>query len=127
MKVSFAVIFGITLVSGLFALSAGSEKKTGDIVFQAAKKGKVVFSHRFHAALENIPCEYCHTRINRLKEEAAAKKTAFSYMNFCIQCHNGFKAFRTESNCYRCHEMKNPTAHSNDKNPHKEKEHNGKN
>lgn len=121
-----AVLCGLTLGLVLWALAAMSDPKTGDITFQAAKKGRVVFSHKFHAALEGIPCDYCHVRLKALRDAAGAKKTAFSYMDFCLLCHDGTKAFRTDGNCSRCHESKNPSAHGTDNGEHAGHPHGGK-
>lgn len=85
------------------------DKKDIVVTFFLKKKENVVFSHRTHAAVKNIPCSLCHESL--LKEYMEkAKGTGMKYYEFldkkfCLNCHSGKVSFNAnlEKNCILCH------------------------
>jgi len=57
-------------------------KEVPEIIFKSKELPAAVFSHRVHAGVKNMGCEFCHTG-----------KVAFSSKENknCIRCHNAKK------------------------------------
>jgi len=94
-------------------------KSTGDpgsppetIEFQSSRDGNVIFTHKKHFDRVSGDCSTCHDKIftqsrepinygKALHRAAEAKRTA------CASCHAiGGTAFAADSNCTKCHLMR---------------------
>lgn len=50
----------------------------------------IAFSHKLHAGMYEIDCNYCHTGVNR------GKRATIPSVNICMNCHNAVKTKSTE-------------------------------
>lgn len=94
-----AIIICLLLTAPAWGVPAGKtlEWKTS--------QGTVVFKGDDHAG-KGMKCAECHTKIFRMKKDAAEMKMAdINAGKFCGECHNGTKAFTTSDpkNCSKCH------------------------
>jgi c(7)-type cytochrome triheme protein len=83
------------------AMAAGG----GDITFTLKSADPVHFSHDYHLKLRGLKCAACHFQKFAKGVGYEMKKEAITKNGFCVNCHNGMKAFdvSNEKNCTRCH------------------------
>jgi len=84
---SFKVIATVSLL--LIIGKAGYDKVYGIGIAQGyAPKQPIAFSHKLHAGMYEMECNYCHTGVNK------GKAATIPSVNICMNCHN---AIKTES------------------------------
>jgi c(7)-type cytochrome triheme protein len=97
--------FLILIITVAFA-GSGFAVPTGKTVeFSDGAQGKVIFGGTTHAD-KGLKCKDCHPKIFPMKK--TPEKINMSEINggkYCGECHNGEKAFATNSaaNCSKCH------------------------
>ncbi len=94
------LILGLIIML-FFSASLPARIGGGDIIYEAKKAGKVVFSHDTHVQM-GMSCTECHQAIFEAKVAQAGphKKQGKA----CVVCHNGKKAFNFATNCNTCHQ-----------------------
>ena len=99
----------VTIFILLFILTPASAVPPGMTVeFTKNSLGPVTFSGDVHAR-HKLNCQDCHPKIFQQKK-GSTKVTFADHMvgkTSCFACHNGKAAFKTESNCKRCHQPNN--------------------
>ena len=82
----------LIILVGLFFLSkAGYDKVYGIGIQQGyAPKQPIAFSHKLHAGMYQIDCNYCHIGVNR------GKRATIPSVNICMNCHNAIKTTSPE-------------------------------
>ena len=84
---AFKVIATVALL--LVISKAGYDKVYGIGISQGyAPKQPIAFSHKLHAGMYEMECNYCHTGVNK------GKAATIPSVNICMNCHN---AIKTES------------------------------
>ena len=79
----------VILVFSFVLLKAGYDKVYAIGINQGyAPKQPIAFSHKLHAGMYEIQCQYCHTGVER------GKSATIPSVNICMNCHN---AIKTES------------------------------
>jgi hypothetical protein len=72
-----------------FISKAGYDKVYGIGIAQGyAPKQPIAFSHKLHAGMYEIDCNYCHVQVTK------GKQAMIPSVNICMNCHN---AIKTES------------------------------
>jgi len=80
---------GVTFIFIIVLAKAGWDKVYGIGMQQGyAPKQPIAFSHKLHAGMYEIDCNYCHTGVNK------GKSATIPSVNICMNCHN---AIKTES------------------------------
>ena len=80
-------------------------KPPADYTFKDGDTGQVVFSHQKHVD-KNMKCTDCHTKIFKMAKPTGPLKMAdMNAGKECGTCHDGKKAFATNSqaDCAKCH------------------------
>lgn len=108
----FRILLLLMLIFAIPVFVLFAQFGKGDILFKVKKNiGNVIFSHKVHAGLQQITCEYCHNVLLTpyLKEAKEKGKRVDEVVDklFCNSCHNGQKAFSTDNEltCKRCHSI----------------------
>jgi len=69
-----------------FVAKAGFDKTYAIGINQGyAPAQPIAFSHKLHAGMYEIDCNYCHTGVNR------GKRATIPAVNICMNCHNAIK------------------------------------
>ncbi|MEO1653345.1 MAG: cytochrome c3 family protein [Bacteroidota bacterium] len=80
------VVNTVALIFGLVILKGTLDGLTDIGVQQGyAPRQPIAFSHKLHAGMYNIDCNYCHTGVNR------GKSAVIPSANICMNCHNAIK------------------------------------
>jgi mono/diheme cytochrome c family protein len=95
-KIHWNVLFSSPIFKGamVFLIICFFSKVTFDQVYAIgiqqgyAPKQPIPFSHKLHAGMYEIDCNYCHTGVNK------GKSATIPAANTCMNCHN---AIKTES------------------------------
>ncbi len=82
-KALIAVVFVVVIAKGGFDALYGIGIQQG-----YAPTQPIPFSHKLHAGMYKIDCNYCHTGVNK------GKSATIPAVNVCMNCHN---AIKTES------------------------------
>lgn len=92
-KVKWSVLFGHPLFKGVVAFVF--VMMIGKVVFDKmysigiqqgyAPDQPIAFSHKLHAGMYEIDCNYCHNGVNR------GKSATIPAANVCMNCHNSIK------------------------------------
>lgn len=103
MRIMTTIGAALMLVAFPCILMAVPPGKT--VEYTGGGQGKVIFDGKFHHD-KGFQCANCHTKIFSMKKGSA--KITMAEMNigkFCGACHNGAKAFKTNTpaNCSLCH------------------------
>lgn len=86
---SGSVKVGVTFIFVIVLAKAGWDKVYAIGIQQGyAPKQPIAFSHKLHAGMYEIDCNYCHTGVNK------GKSATIPSVNICMNCHN---AIKTES------------------------------
>ncbi len=102
----FIIIFSLFLVFFVsFGVTAAEELKTGILYTKPLES--VIFSHQDHAQKE-FSCSTCHSGLFAMEALQAQKNKDFIMDSlykgkYCGACHNGKKAFASDTQCARCH------------------------
>ncbi len=81
-----AFINGVGLVFTLVVLKAVLDSLIGVGIQQGyAPTQPIPFSHKLHAGMYEIDCNYCHTGVNK------GKSAVIPSANICMNCHNAIK------------------------------------
>lgn len=100
-------IFGLLLIicttSGVMA--EDKARQTGILYTKPLES--VIFSHQDHLQ-KNTSCSTCHSGLFEMEALYAEKNTDFNMDSlykgkYCGACHNGKKAFASDTQCARCH------------------------
>ena len=103
-------IFSAILVVMLVAFGEmpiyAAEDDGGTIVFIRPVRA-VIFEHKLHLA-KNLNCADCHPAIFEKKLRQVENKddftmAAFDQGKYCGACHNGIRAFSSNTRCTWCH------------------------
>ena len=88
----------------LFGTLAGAIVGGGDITLREKKAGDVVFSHENHVSGASLKCTDCHS-VPYVTQQKHKRVTMAEMQKgaSCGLCHNGKKAFSSDSNCNKCH------------------------
>jgi c(7)-type cytochrome triheme protein len=104
LKASFLIpvlVLALAFISSeVFAVPSG---KT--LEFKDGSVGKVTFSGTIHAE-KGLKCKDCHPKIFPMKKSTEElKMSEINAGKYCGECHNGKKAFATNTpaNCSKCH------------------------
>ncbi|MDP2933755.1 MAG: cytochrome c3 family protein [bacterium] len=103
------LIVSVCIVCFVTSGVAFAQKKAGerDVKYESKTAGAVLFSHEKHMKVPNTKCNACHTKIFKMKKEAAITKEDHSGDKFCAAavCHDGKKSFgmKAEADCAKCH------------------------
>lgn len=92
-KINWSVLFGHPLFRGVlaFMLVVLIGKAVYDKVYSIgmeqgyAPEQPIAFSHKLHAGMYEIDCNYCHNGVNR------GKSATIPSANICMNCHNVIK------------------------------------
>lgn len=95
-KFDLGAVFGSAAFKGAVAFiffimiaKTGYDKVYGVGIHQGyAPRQPIAFSHKLHAGMYEINCNYCHTGVYK------AKSASIPSVNICLNCHN---AIKTES------------------------------
>ncbi len=101
---SQAFIGGVTTIFVLVALKATLDGLLGVGVQQGyAPRQPIAFSHKLHAGMYNVDCNYCHTGVYE------GKSAVIPSANICMNCHNAIKQTSPEiQKIYRAIEQDKP-------------------
>jgi cytochrome c2 len=81
----------LILVGTFFLLKAGYDSVYAVGINQGyAPKQPIAFSHKLHAGMYEIDCNYCHVGVNR------GKRATIPSVNICMNCHNAIKTTSPE-------------------------------
>jgi cytochrome c2 len=81
----------VILAGMFFLLKAGYDSVYAVGINQGyAPKQPIAFSHKLHAGMYEIDCNYCHTGVNR------GKRATIPSVNICMNCHNAIKTTSPE-------------------------------
>jgi len=104
-------VFLATLVVMLVAFGntpifAAEEEGGSTIVFIKPVRA-VIFEHKLHLA-NNLSCADCHPaifeeKLRQVENKADFTMAAFDQGKYCGACHNGTKAFSSNTRCTWCH------------------------
>ena len=88
-----------------FAMSAGDQSASGILYTQPIES--VIFRHQDHAQ-KGTSCITCHSGLFEMEALHAQKNKDFTMASlykgkYCGACHNGKKAFASDTQCARCH------------------------
>lgn len=92
-KINWSVLFGHPLFRGVLAfvlvvmIGKGVYDKVYSIGIEQgyAPEQPIAFSHKLHAGMYEIDCNYCHNGVNR------GKSATIPSANICMNCHNTIK------------------------------------
>lgn len=78
---TFVIVIGI-----FFLAKAGYDRVYAVGIQQGyAPKQPIAFSHKLHAGMYEIDCNYCHIGVNK------GKRATIPSVNICMNCHNAIK------------------------------------
>jgi c(7)-type cytochrome triheme protein len=108
-KKSFLILALLAFMYGttLFAATGEGFFEGGDILYTKPVRS-VLFTHQVHVNQKNISCDQCHSGLFDMEALKAEKKKNFNMESlyqgrYCGTCHNGKKAFASDTQCARCH------------------------
>ena len=101
----YAVMLAIFVVL-IGSTSHAAEEGGGTIVFIKPVRA-VIFEHKLHFA-KNLGCADCHPAVfekkaGQVEKNADFTMAAFDQGKYCGACHNGTRAFSSNTNCTWCH------------------------
>ncbi len=95
---------GVSFLFVIVLAKAGWDKVYAVGIQQGyAPKQPIAFSHKLHAGMYEIDCNYCHTGVNK------GKSATIPSVNICMNCHNAIKTESPEiKKIYRAIENNKP-------------------
>ena len=102
----FATLVVMLVAFGDTPIYAAEEEGGSTIVFIKPVRA-VIFEHKLHLA-KNLNCADCHPAIFEKKSRQVENKAdftmaAFDQGKYCGACHNGIRAFSSNTRCTWCH------------------------
>jgi len=97
---------GVADTTGGAPMVAAADKVGGgDITFENAVMGNILFSHKFHVTDKGNACDACHPSVFQMKKGADTITMNDIYAGkFCGKCHNDKgPGFDPKPNCTKCH------------------------
>ena len=97
--------------------SADGTQSPPETILIESPYGNVTFTHKKHYERVNSDCSVCHTKIfpqsrAPLNYKKALHRAAEASMTSCAYCHSvGESAFAADSNCTKCHALKDYSKH----------------
>ena len=106
LPIFFATLVVMFVASGEKPIYAAEEEGGSTIVFIKPVRA-VIFEHKLHLA-KNLSCADCHPAIFEKKSGQAENNAdftmaAFDQGKYCGACHNGIRAFSSNTRCTWCH------------------------
>ena len=106
LPIFFAALVVMLVASGDTPIYAAEEEGGSTIVFIKPVRA-VIFEHKLHLA-KNLSCADCHPAIFEKKARQVENKAdftmaAFDQGKYCGACHNGTRAFSSNTRCTWCH------------------------
>jgi c(7)-type cytochrome triheme protein len=91
---------------------SGQAKVPPDTILIQSPYGNVTFTHKKHYERVNGDCSTCHPKVFQqsrapLNYKKALHRAAEATMTSCAYCHSvGESAFAADSNCTKCHALR---------------------
>ena len=105
MRKRFIVIIHLLLIC--FISSGAQAAKPAKGILYTKPLESVIFSHQDHAQ-KDVSCATCHSGLFEMEALCVQNKKDFTMDSlykgkYCGACHNGKKAFASDTQCARCH------------------------